>query len=348
MSEDRRRAGQVAARRDEVLRRWIAHEVHPFSAPVRAQLDRSGLGRRGVRTVDDLVRLPVTDLVELGDGRDWVLQPTAERIRATGGIELRARLLLADVLGRREGFVRRDVDLPYKPVCWTADPTPGRSPLFVGATTTDLDRLTELGRRALAVSGVTSDDRILCAGAANGVGPLQLELGARDAGVSHLCTGPDLDPELLHASRPTVVAAAPDTLRRAVDAGLPDAVRLLVAQVGPATDARGLGALRRRSGRPVRLWWAPAGVRAAWATCEADELHTWPDHEHVQAVDDEGRPAPEGRLVWSAVGWRGSVWLRVALGPTGAVDRTPCRCGRTTPRVRGTSRPAASGTGEQP
>lgn len=345
MSEDRRRAGQMAARRDEVLRRWIADEVHPFCAPVRAQLDRSGLGRRGVRGVEDLGRLPVTELAELGDGRDWVLQPTADGIRATGGLELRARLLLADVLGRREGFVRRDVDLPYKPVCWTVDPVPGQPPLFVGATTTDLDRLAELGRRALAVSGVAAHDRILCAGTDSGVGPLQLELGARDAGVSHLSTGPDLDPELLRSAGPTVVAAAPDALRRAVEAGLPEGVRLLIALVGPATDASGLRALRRRSGRPVRLWWAPAGVRAAWATCEADELHTWPEHEHVEAVDDDGRPAPEGRLVWSAVGWRGSVWLRVALGPTGAVDRTPCRCGRTTPRVRGTSRTAASRRG---
>jgi len=347
MSDDFRRTGQAEARRDQVLRRWIAEEVHPFCAPVRAQLDRHGLGRRGVRTADDLGRLPVTDVVELGDGRAWVLRPTAEGIRAAGGLELRARLLLADVVGRREGFVRRDVDLPYKPVCWTAEPVPGGGPLFVGSTTTDLDRLTELGRRALAVSGVAAHDRIVCAGAAGGVGPLQLELGARDAGVSHLCTGPDLDPAFLAAARPSVVAATPDTLRRAVDEGLPEGVRLLLAHVGPATDARGLGALRRGSGRPVRLWWAPAGVRAAWPTCDADELHTWPEHEHLETVDDAGRPAPEGRLVWSAVGWRGSVWLRVALGPTGAVDRRPCRCGRTTPRVRGTARPT-HGTGTRP
>jgi phenylacetate-coenzyme A ligase PaaK-like adenylate-forming protein len=109
--------------------------------------------------------------------------------------------------------------------------------------------------------------------------------------------------------------------------------------------------LRRRAGRPVRLWWAPPGVRAAWATCEADQLHTWPEHEHLEVVDDDGLPAESGRLVWSAVGWRGSVWLRVALGPEGRVDRSACSCGRTTPRVRGAARarrPPEPATGSRP
>lgn len=336
MSEDRRRTGQQASRRDETLRRWIAAEVHPYCEPVRAQLDRHGLGRRGLRTAADLARLPVTDLAALGDGRAWVLEPDAERIRAAGGFELRMRLLAADVVGRREGFVRRDVDAPYKPVCWTADPGPERV-LFVGATSTDLERLTALGRRALAISGVGVDDRVLCTAPGAGVGPLQLELGARDAGVSHLCVGTDADPAVLAEAGATVVSGTPASLRWAVDAGLPDDVRLLLVHVGSG-DARGLGRLRRRSGRAVRLWWAPAGVRAAWASCEADELHTWPEHEHLESVDDDGRPAEVGRLVWSAVGWRGSVWLRVALGPVGSVDRRPCACGRTTPRVRGSAR----------
>jgi hypothetical protein len=342
MSDDRRRPGQHESRRDEALRRWIADEVHPFSEPVRALLDRHGLGRRGVRSADDLARLPVIDLADLGDGRAWVLQPTAERIRAAGRLELRARLLAADVLGRRDGFVRRDVDTPYKPVCWAAETGADGGVLYVGATTTDLDRLSDLGRRALAIAGVTADDRVVCIADGTGVGPLQLELGARDAGVAHLCVDAGTDLSRLAAARPTVVSGAPRELRRAIEAGLPDDVRLLVAQVGSGTDGRGLGALRRRSGRAVRLWWAPAGVRAAWVTCEADELHTWPEHEHVEPVDDAGRPADEGRLVWSAVGWRGSVWLRVALGPWGRVDRSACRCGRTTPRVRGTARPASA------
>ena len=334
MSDDRRRPGQHESRRDQALRGWIADEVHPFCEPVRAQLERSGLGRRGVRTAADLSRLPVTELADLGDGRRHVLEPTAERIREAGGLEMKGRLLVADVLGRRDGFARHDVDGPYKPVRWTADVHPAGT-LFVGATSTDLDRLAELGRRALAVNGVVPADRVACTADAVGVGPLQLELGARDAGVAHLVLDA-ADRELLAAAAPTVLAGSSASLGQILDDGLPASVRMLIVHVG-ATGGD-LAGLRRRSGLPVRLWWAPAGVRAAWVTCEADQLHTWPEHEHVEVVDDEGRAATSGRLVWSAVGWRGSVWLRVALGPRGRVDRAACTCGRTTPRVLGAAR----------
>lgn len=334
MSDDRRRPGQHTSRRDQALRRWIADEVHPFCEPVRAQLDRSGLGRRGVRTAHDLARLPVTELADLGDGRGHVLEPNADRIRGSAGIEMRTKLLVADVLGRRESFARREVDGPYKPVRWIAERHPAGT-LFVGVTNTDLDELAVLGRRALAVNGITPSDRLLCTGLDAGIGPLQLELGARDAGVAHL-TGGGVDPALLAAVAPTVVAGTAASLGRAIDVGLPDSVRLLVVHVGRGGDD--LAGLRARSRRPLRLWWAPAGVRAAWVTCEADQLHTWPEHEHLEVVDDDGRPAESGRLVWSAVDWRGSVWLRVALGPHGRVARTTCSCGRTTPRVLGAAR----------
>lgn len=339
MSDDRRRIGQQASRRDEVLRRWIADEVHPYCPPVRRYLDRSGLGRRGVRGAADLARLPVIELAELGDGRGWVLEPTAERIREEGALALRARLLVADVLGRRDAFARQDVDLPYKPVAWTAAPHADGT-LLIGSTTSDLERLAALGRRALAISGITAADRIV-AWEADGVGTLQLELGARDAGVAHLRAIGDLG--VVARTRATVLAGPPAALAAAVDGGLPDSVRLLIAHLGSAAGGPSLRDLRARAGRPLRLWWAPAGVRAAWVTCEADQLHSWPEHEHLEVVDDAGRPAESGRLVWSAVGWRGSVWLRVALGPHGRVARDECRCGRTTPRVLGAGRPARTG-----
>lgn len=335
MSDDRRRPGQHASRRDETLRRWIADEVHPFCEPIRSQLDRSGLGRRGLRTVADLARLPITELADLGDGRRHVLQPTADGIRESAGFELRTKLLVADVLGRRDGFARREVDATYKPVRWTAE-RHAAGTLYVGSTSTDLDRLAELGRRALAVNGITPSDRLLCLAGDGGIGPLQLELGARDAGVAHLSVAA-VDAALLASAAPTVVAGPAGDLGEAVDAGLPDTVRMLVVHVG--TGGGDLADLRTRGGRPLRLWWAPAGVRAAWVTCEADELHTWPEHEHLEVVDDQGAPAESGRLMWSAVGWRGSVWLRVALGPHGRVDQAACSCGRTTPRVLGVARP---------
>jgi hypothetical protein len=341
MSDDRRRTGQLESQRDDTLRRWIAGEVHPYCAPLRERLDRSGLGRRGVRTAADLGRIPVTDLSELGDGRRWVLEPTAERIRAAGSPELRARLLVSDVVGGQEAFARRHVDLPYKPVTWVAAPHPA-GVLLTGWTTSDLEQLARLGRRALAVSGVRPGDRIACVSTGGGIGPVQLELGARDAGIAHLRARPDGAADVLAVAAPSVVSGPATGLVDLVRAELPPSVRLLVAQLGPEDAGADLPALRREAGVPVRLWWAPAGVRAAWATCEADQLHTWPDHEHLEVVDEHAEAAEVGRLVWSAVGWRGTVWLRLALGPEGRVERGRCTCGRTTPRVLGARRLAGS------
>ncbi|HEX4903174.1 MAG TPA: hypothetical protein VFV42_10225 [Acidimicrobiales bacterium] len=342
MGDDRRRPGEQASRRDDALRRWIADEVHPYSAPLRERLDRSGLGRRGVRGASDLARLPVVELEALGDGRGWVLEPTADRIRTEGAPELRARLLVSDVVGGRDTFSRRHVDLPYKPVAWTAA-RHADGVLLTGWTTTDLDQLGVLGRRALAVSGVVPEDRVADVGAGAGIGALQLELGARDAGVPHVRIGPDEAVGVLPVVAPSVLTGPPATLLELAGGGLPASIRLLVAQVGPEGAGVALRRLRRHSPVPVRLWWAPAGVRAAWASCEVDQLHTWPEHEHLEVVDDAGTPSAQGRLVWSAVGWRGSVWLRVALGPDGRIEHERCRCGRTTPRVLGARRPAAAG-----
>jgi hypothetical protein len=341
MSDDRRRPGQQASRRDETLRHWIAAEVHPYSEPLREALDRSGLGRRGVRGADDLRRLHPIELGALGDGRRWVLQPTPERIRTAAPPAVRARLVAADVLGRQDAFARRDVDLPFKPVTWTAAALPD-GVLLTGWTTSDLELLGQLGRRALAIAGVHPDDRIACTAGAAGVGPVQLELGARQAGVAHLRADPAGAAELAVAA-PSVVSGTPATIEVLLDRGLPSSVRMLVVHVGGTADAAGLPALRRRAGVPVRLWWAPPGVRAAWATCDADQLHTWPEHEVIEVVDDARAPAGSGRLVWSAVGWRGSVWLRLVLGPAGRIEHGECRCGRTTPRVLGARRPAAAG-----
>lgn len=336
MSEDRRRPGQYASHRDRSLRPWIVGAVYPYSEPLRRALDAAGLGRLGLRRADQLHRLPVTERSTLGDGRRFVLCPTRERLRSLAPPAVKGRLLLADVLGRTAEFTREHVDRPFKPLVWVAVPTDA-GPLLIGAAAPDLDRLAALGRRGLAISGVRPDDRVLrTAPGGAGVGVVQLGLGCRDAGIASLQVDPDADPQAVDRSEPTVVAGTVDDLDRLVGAGLPPSVRLLVVHATPTLDADAVDALGIRAGLPTSVWWAPAGTRAAWVSCPGGHgFHTWPTHEYLEVLDDADRPAVTGRLVWSPVGWHGSVWLRVALGPTVAVEREVCpTCRRTTPRVR--------------
>src|SRR5439155_3471852 len=55
-------------------------------------------------------------------------------------------------------------------------------------------------------------------------------------------------------------------------------------------------------------------------------FHTWPHAEVVEIVGDE--------VVWTALGWRGTVLVRLRTGQQGRIEPGVCpTCGRTTPRL---------------
>lgn len=322
MSDDRRRPAQYESARDDVLRSWLGSTVHPYSPALGPVLDEHGFKVRGRADGRALRRLPVVSLAELGDGRRHVLEPTVHEFGRTAALSLQVRFLLDDVVGRRDQFARRHIDPLHRPVVWTVAPTEGGH-LFVANTARDLDRLAVLGRRALATAGVRDDDRMVLVGdGGDELATWQLVLGCRDAGVA-LLRRPVSDPDAPPGSEPTVVAGTAAALRRIV---LPPSVgRLLVldgadVDVAPGHDVPGQEVA-------VARWWAPPPVRAAWPACPGGGgYHTWPEDELVELV--------EGRLVWSAVGWHGSVWLRVDTGVEASLAEGPCpHCDRTTPRV---------------
>jgi hypothetical protein len=332
MSEDRRRPEQYASLRDRRLRPWIADTVYPYCAPVRAALDRAVLGRRGVRTAADLERLPIVPIADLGDGRSHVLEPDAPSIARFGPLADRVRLRVADAFGRRPELARTRIDPVHRPVLWTAVTTSGEV-LHTAWTTSDLDQLSVLGRRALVLSGIGVDDRVLVLEPAGpAIGTWQLVAGCRDGGVPTMHLGTSRDPDAIASAAPTVLAGTADSLAEVAERGLPDPVRLLVAFDGDAPPDPETDPLRG-SGMPVARWWSPPGARAAWVRCVGGSgYHTWPTHEVTDVVD--------GELVWSAVGWRGSVWLRVATGVAAARHDAACpACGRTTPRIEPVVRP---------
>jgi len=73
--------------------------------------------------------------------------------------------------------------------------------------------------------------------------------------------------------------------------------------------------------------WAPAGVRALWTECRgAVGLHTTPAAEVIESIN--------GEVVWSALGWSGTVLLRLRTGVEGVLDDSRCpSCGRSGVRV---------------
>ncbi|MGH9282062.1 MAG: hypothetical protein ACRD0S_03895, partial [Acidimicrobiales bacterium] len=93
------------------------------------------------------------------------------------------------------------------------------------------------------------------------------------------------------------------------------------------------------SGGAVVSAWAPPGVRSMWWECHGGSgMHTFPDAEIVEVVDPlSGTPVPpgaDGEVVWTSLGWRGSVMVRMRTGVFAALDPTPCpACGEPGPRL---------------
>lgn len=320
MTEDHRRPAQYTSVRDDRLRGWLGTTVRSYSPALGDLLAEHGIDRPRRSTPEALRALPVVEKAALADGRRFVLEPGERGFGRSAPIAAQVRFLFADVAGRRDEFARRHIDPSFRPVLWTQEPS-GAETLFVANTASDLDRLGALGRRGWATSGVRSDDRVLLVHDGDGsTAHWQMVLGCRNAGVALLVCAPEQAATLLVSAAPTVVAG-PTPLVSSLTDRLPSTVRALAVDAGhdpaplPEVDL------------PVAEWWVPPAARAAWVSCpEGQGFHTWPEDEVLDFVD--------GELVWSAVGWHGSVWLRVATGIAATVDESPCTaCGRTTPRV---------------
>lgn len=299
-------ADRASAERDRRWRRYLTQELVPFNENHRRRLDPDRL-----KSVAALSTVAPMTLDEVEDPRDYLLHPTGTTLSAQAGLDVRARLAWARISGRLARFERGFVERRYKPVHWiVADGLP------IGYSTEDMAALAEAGRAGLERAGVRITDTIVSlVPPGPDLGYWQLWLGAQRAGVPIIGLNPSTDAASVAALSPTVLAARPDRLAALAGEVAPP-VRLAVCADPPdPTDSE------------VVSWFAPPGVRSLWSQCRKGAgLHLDPATEVVQAED--------GRLIWSSLAWRGTVFMRLDTGLFGTVDESPCPgCGTTEPRV---------------
>lgn len=315
---DRLPAGRRIAKQERFLARYLREEVHPFSATEAGRLDGAGLTDGRVGSMADLDRLPPVDAAEV-DGLAAVLRPTAAGLARSPD---RFRWWWASATGRRAAFVDEEIEPRFRAIHFD-----DHGPLVVASSAADLDRLADLGRRALGRAGVGRADAVVTLLPARGdLAFWTVALGCRRGGVAAIHLGDAAAGAEVLAYAPSVVAGTAATLRR-VAAEEPEVAAtvglvLVLERLAPEdrTDLAG-----RYPGADVRALWSPPGVRAPWAECGAGRLHTWPDAEVVQLVDDE--------VVWTPLGWRGTVVLRLRTGVRARVRDEPCPCGATSPQL---------------
>lgn len=311
-------AGSTPARRDRAFARYLRREVAAYSPFWREAMSRPG--GAPTRPLGDLAGSPET----------LVLRPDVPAIYQWGAHRAALGTAWSRLWGRQDRVNDKRLVPGYKPVLWTlADGLP------IGYSEADARRLGRIGARGLTDAGVTSDDVIV-----NVLPPgpdlawWQVVLGARQARLSAAHVGLD-DAAAL---RPTVVVGRPmDLLRLFEQTGLTPRLVLAVGLLDEGLRSRISIAARA----VVLSAWAPPGVRALWAECVgagSTGLHTWPASEVVELIDPlSGVPAPPGaggEVVWSPLGWRGTVVLRLRTGVFATVDETPCpACGRDAPRL---------------
>ena len=340
---DFERPGRRRAAQDRALGRYVSTQVRAYSPRYVETLTR-----QPVDTVADLAKLPLVRLGDLSgfDGASLVLRPTAERIASAGDSRLRRALWLARATKRMSAFNRETIEPEYKPIHWhVADG------VTFGYSAADLDRLGELGATTLEMAGVDPYDVVVSIQRTTPSAEFwQLALGARRAGVSWLFLDADhASPEALAAMRPNVIAGSSADLLRLLGSGRVEGLSfaslhtlLVVGEpLDPVTRTR-LAELGGSSSRPAAVvaTWGPAGTRSLWAECRnGTDAHTWPACEVLEVIDPLSgvplAPGIDGEIVYTPLGWKGSVLLRVRTGVFGCLDDTPCvSCGRTTPRVR--------------
>ena len=338
-----------AKAQDKALGAYVRSQLYAYSTFYRRRLDDAGVGRE-VSGRDELGRLPVVRLDDVDDPSLLVLRPEERTIQRFAEFRLVRKLFWAKLTGRQARFYRTVVEPRYKPVHWHV-----QEGIPVASSVADLRRTSELGRRWLEVAGVLRSDVVL------GILPpgpnlpyWELVLACHKAGVSAMHLDPQATPDQVAAVQPSVVVGRADDVESLLTAvgrerrRMPGLRLVLVAGDRPSDVLRRrLRHLAPEEGVSVTFAWAPPGVRALWAECQGGEtLHTWPDTELVEVVDPlTGGPvlAPsDGEVVWTAIGWNGTAFARLATGFDASLEDGPCpTCAREGPRLR----PAA---GEDP
>jgi phenylacetate-coenzyme A ligase PaaK-like adenylate-forming protein len=351
---------QLRTLQDEKVRYLFQHLLpyHPF---YRAFLKQEKVTPSSIASCQDLMRVPFiakADLLPTPEkpqrGRDFILQPTESLMKKHAPKGQLLGLLGKKLLGRD---TKQALLHEFKPIHLHF--TTGRSAAQIpfAYTARDMDALDETAARIFEIAGGKEDDVIinafpfaphlafwLVAAVARTVEVLSLHTGGGKI------LGSEKILNSIEQLKGTIVATMPGfgyhLLRQAVAQGRDFShVRLLILggeRVTPEMRHK-MKALLAQVGAPhakVLATYALTEGKTAWVQCdEASGYHLYPDMEYIELVNEAGERVAEGepgQIVYTSLGWRGSVVVRYKTGDfsQGMEWSSPCQyCGRMVPRL---------------
>ena len=294
---------------------WTVQHAYQGSEFFRVKLDAAGVDPRGVHTVDDLARLPLTTKQELRDAYPfgWTCVPISEvvRIHASSG-----------TTGRR---------------------------IVATYTAQDVADWADMFARCYEYGGVTHNDRVqITPGYGLWTAGIGFQAGAERLGAMSVPTGPgnlEQQFEMLLELQSTVLCAtssfglliAEEAHRRA----LVDRLALLVGIFGSERWGDGM---RRRIEELLgietfdiygltELYGPGTGIDCS----QHEGIHYWDDYYVVEVIDPAtGVVVPtgsEGELVLTTLRKEAQPLLRYRTHDMSRLIPEPCRCGSPYPRI---------------
>jgi len=337
---------------NKLLRNFIRSQI-PYHPYYRSLFKKNKISFSDIKTTDDLKKLPFTAKEDIAPTANepkkfigFVLQPDKKLIRQYAPLNKKLKII----------FSKDSVYYEYKPVHvhFTTGRTANATPILY--TAYDLQKLEEGGKRMFDILDLNTRDIVINAFPyAPHLAFWQTFYAAKGANILSLHTGGGkiLGTEkiirTIESMKATCLAGMPGYLyhliRTAKDKKADFSSLSSVIFGGERVplglrhkikkDLASIGSKKPR----ILSTYAFTEGKSAWVECKEESgYHLYPDFEFVEIVDKNGEKINEGEkgeIVYTSLGWRGSVFLRYKTGDISKLHYEKCSCGRTLPRIDG-------------
>lgn len=226
--------------------------------------------------------------------------------------------------------------------------TTGR-PTVVGYTKTDLDNWGESLARGMTSFGMTKKDMLQnCHGYGLFTGGLGVHYATEKIGATVLPTGTGNTArqiQLMQDLPVTVIAGTPSYMfhiadtcdQMGIDIRKDTKLKLAIAGGEPWSETMRKKLQDRTGIRVHNCYGASEFYGPMFLECsEQNGLHIWADLCYMEILDENGNPCKDGErgeIVVTMLQKEAFPLIRYKIGDVSALDWTPCKCGRTHPRL---------------